>query len=165
MIIQCKMTGKNKELPCSASNCPLFCDCLVEFQKACEKKQTHGDLVRAMSDEESQKPEEQKKLMLLIRNAKAAMKAENLSCDLARNMFIADFLLANGVTVREWIPVSQPPKEDERVLVWLGNNRYNTVQKDTDRIHNGRWVRWGDCVTHWMPLNVPEPMKEGKENG
>lgn len=41
------------------------------------------------------------KLVELLRNAKAAMKAENLSCDLAKNMFVVDFMMANGVTVQE----------------------------------------------------------------
>jgi hypothetical protein len=41
------------------------------------------------------------KLVELLRNAKAAMKAESLSCDLAKNMFVVDFLMANGVTVQE----------------------------------------------------------------
>lgn len=26
---------------------------------------------------------------------------------------VADYLLANGVTVQEWIPVTEPPKEDK----------------------------------------------------
>ena len=41
------------------------------------------------------------KLVELLRNAKAAMKSENLSCDIARNMFVADFMMSNGVTVQE----------------------------------------------------------------
>lgn len=41
------------------------------------------------------------KLVELLQNAKAAMKSENLSCDIARNMFVADFMMSNGVTVQE----------------------------------------------------------------
>lgn len=41
------------------------------------------------------------KLVELLRNAKAAMKSENLSCDIARNMFVVDFMMSNGVTVQE----------------------------------------------------------------
>ena len=41
------------------------------------------------------------KLIELLQNAKAAMKSENLSCDIARNMFVVDFMMANGVTVQE----------------------------------------------------------------
>ena len=41
------------------------------------------------------------KLVELLQNAKAAMKSENLSCDIARNMFVVDFMMGNGVTVQE----------------------------------------------------------------
>ena len=41
------------------------------------------------------------KLVELLQNAKSAMKSENLSCDIARNMFVADFMMSNGVTVQE----------------------------------------------------------------
>ena len=41
------------------------------------------------------------KLIELLQNAKAAMKSENLSCDIARNMFVVDFMMENGVTVRK----------------------------------------------------------------
>ena len=59
------------------------------------------------------------KLVELLRNAKAAMKSENLSCDIARNMFVVDFMMANGVTVQEWISVDDrlPESIANRVLV------------------------------------------------
>lgn len=44
---------------------------------------------------------DREKLIALIENAKRAMKSENLSCNIARNGFVADFLIANGVTVQE----------------------------------------------------------------
>ena len=34
---------------------------------------------------------------------------------------IADFLIANGVTVQEWIPVSEPPKEKGTYIVCTDN--------------------------------------------
>ena len=49
------------------------------------------------------------KLVELLRNAKAAMKSENLSCDIARNMFVVDFMMAHGVTVQEcgyWVSLT-----------------------------------------------------------
>ena len=72
----------------------------------------------------------------------------------------ADYLIAHGVTVQEWISVKDGlPEENERVLVWIGNNRYNDIRKDMDRVHSGKWVRWGGCVTHWAPWNMPQPPK------
>lgn len=52
MLGKCKMTGKEKELPCSAAGCPLFGDCIVEYEKAVRKPQTNADRIRAMSDME-----------------------------------------------------------------------------------------------------------------
>ena len=54
------------------------------------------------------------KLVELLKNAKSAMKSEKLSCDIARNMFVVDFMMANGVTVQEWISVEEHlPQENE----------------------------------------------------
>lgn len=54
----------------------------------------------------------------------------------------------------------QLPEEAIRVLVRLSgiNPPIGFPRMDTDRIIDGRWVRWGDLVTHWMPL--PETPKE-----
>ena len=49
--IQCKMNGHLTELPCPASGCPSFGDCLVEYEKA-QKPMTNADRIRSMSDEE-----------------------------------------------------------------------------------------------------------------
>ena len=103
------------------------------------------------------------KLVELLRNAKAAMKAESLSCDLAKNMFVVDFLMANGATVQEWISVKdRMPEQNIRVLVWMQDNEEEYTQIDTDRwsctMEQGyHWIRWGNNVTHWMPL--PKPPK------
>ena len=74
----------------------------------------------------------------------------------------ADDLIANGVTVQEWISVKDglPLDYKERVLVKINN--FNDIighpSVDTDRyVCGGGWVRWGGHVTHWMPL--PEPPK------
>ena len=63
----------------------------------------------------------------------------------------------------KWIPVSErlPGFEIERVLVMINGDLILGYPKmDTDRYRNGIWVRYGDNVTHWMPL--PEPPKEGE---
>lgn len=73
---------------------------------------------------------------------------------------IADHLIANGVTVQEWIPASEPPKEP---------GEYTVAQKHWCDGHfeskKGKWngVEWfvdgkeSLMVTHWMPL--PQPPK------
>lgn len=77
--------------------------------------------------------------------------------------WLADDLLANGVIVQEWISVKDMlPKEDNRVLVWLGIRLYDYTQIDTDRLLNGRFVRWGNDVTHWMPLPNPPKRKQNE---
>ena len=69
--------------------------------------------------------------------------------------------VASAPTIRpKWISVEERlPSPDERVLVWLKANSAPYTQIDTDRIINGRWVRWRGCVSHWMPL--PEPPEKG----
>ena len=117
------------------------------------------------------------KLVELLRNAKAAMKSENLSCDIARNMFVVDFMMANGVTVQEWISVEDRlPDETGRYLAVkkriapdeLGGNRTDIVilrffVDDGFRMptHIPDWINGeiNEEVTHWMPL----PSTEGLE--
>lgn len=60
--------------------------------------------------------------------------------------------------LNEWISVNDRlPVECTRVLVYMNLRPGAYTLCDTDRLVNGRWVRWGDYVTHWMPL--PEPPK------
>lgn len=66
---------------------------------------------------------------------------------------------ADAMKNRQWIPVTELlPAEDTRVLVWIPNDTRSYTKMDTDRLHEGKWVRWGLSITHWMPL--PEPPKE-----
>ena len=79
--------------------------------------------------------------------------------------YLADYLVKNGVTVQEWIPVNDKlPNDREWVLVW--HTGYATPKKakykddfapflpvfliDGDNGNKGE-------VTHWMPL--PKPPK------
>lgn len=76
------------------------------------------------------------------------------------NETIADHLIANGVTVQKWIPVSERyPNHGDVVLIYTKGKDIQVFQWDNE--YDG-WV--GDrynystkYVTHWMPL--PEPPK------
>jgi hypothetical protein len=94
----------------------------------------------------------------------------------------ADFLIANGVTVQEWIPVTERlPEDDERLEFYDdGRLRGTTVLAYTEYgrtvpknrliirptgdeyfdqfVTDGwEWSKGTENVTHWMPL--PKPPK------
>ena len=74
----------------------------------------------------------------------------------------ADCLLANGVTVQEWISVNDRlPEPWKQVLIY---SRHDFCESAFYIGVPGKWrVTWNhemldaDSVTHWMPL--PEPPK------
>lgn len=111
-----------------------------------------------------------------------ACEYESGSCELtscrscnARN--IADHLISNGVTVQEWIPVTERlPERDKEVLLivhgWEDRLYYTGClhRQEAERSwltgiesKASDWKIWGfsylrePIVTHWMPL--PEPPK------
>ena len=126
------------------------------------------------------------KLIELIQTAKSKKQYDFLfgNIDDAIDMqsgdeYLADHLIANGVTVQQWIPVTERlPEEDGKYIVFeQSGGRTNTsilrFAKDARKVDRydfkGRWKNawyeydseWGhytvDSVTHWMPL--PEPPK------
>lgn len=55
--------------------------------------------------------------------------------------------------IARWIDVKKRlPQSAERVLVALKQEKKTYTKIDTDRVVNGKWVRWNGRVTHWMPL-------------
>ena len=85
---------------------------------------------------------------------------------------IADHLIANGVTVQEWIPASEPPKKITNKVIVLCKNGYRGFGHYEDykgeltwyNLESGKpFTDWDleDCesygVTHWQPL--PQPPK------
>lgn len=93
--------------------------------------------------------------------------------------FIADHLIANGVTVQEWISVEDrlpdliPCKAgtaySEAVNVLTTGRKVLTAIWDGDNFLMACdavfWEAEGEEVTHWTPvlLPLPEPPKEGRQ--
>ena len=76
----------------------------------------------------------------------------------------ADYLIAHGVTVQEWISVKDRlPKEGENVLVFRDNGFAVSEIYMTDYEGNPMWnyTGLGGDPTHWMPL--PQPPKGEQE--
>ena len=75
---------------------------------------------------------------------------------------IADHLIANGITVQEWVSVDDRlPKNWTDVLV---SSRFGFLETAVYTGTPGKWrIGWNgdmlesDSITHWMPL--PEPPK------
>lgn len=71
---------------------------------------------------------------------------------------IADHLIANGVTVQEWIPVTERLPKDSGDYLVIHRNKYNesvsTALETYIKCRIGEW--WANDyiydVTHWMPL-------------
>jgi hypothetical protein len=92
---------------------------------------------------------------------------------------VADYLLANGVTVQEWIPVTERLPKNDYDKHWKERQYYLVcLQNGTMRVAHygykeyGWWVDSHHCVleakrytgvTHWMPPPEP-PKKEVKEH-
>lgn len=89
----------------------------------------------------------------------ASDQADFLPWDIIEN--IADHLIANGVTVQRWIPVSERlPEENKQVLVCL-SSKVTVVAYLRENIWYVAWNRAVlNNITRWTPL--PEPPKEEK---
>lgn len=77
---------------------------------------------------------------------------------------LADHLIANGVTVQEWIPVTEKlPKPFDYVLVHMPRESPQPTVREgwisrAGIWHSALYNREMDEVTHWMPMS--EPPKE-----
>lgn len=68
----------------------------------------------------------------------------------------ADHLIAHGVTVQKWIPVTERlPEQGQEVIVYSGGVLKPTVF--SYQFWNKNYDNWAR-ITHWMPL--PEPPNE-----
>lgn len=99
----------------------------------------------------------------------AAIGDDPIDRFLSRVVFTADFLLSNGVTIQEWIPVSEPPKENGRYYVHVKMHDISYVKiatfskESVAGLHDNCWYEYDSDVgfyevtdvTHWMPLPAP----------
>ena len=84
--------------------------------------------------------------------------------------YVTDHLIRNGVTVQEWIPVSEPPKKITNKVIVLCKNGYMGYGHYEDYKGKQTWYNlesgkpftdwdWEYCdsyeVTHWQPLPQP----------
>ena len=85
---------------------------------------------------------------------------------------IADHLIANGVTVQQWIPASEPPREDGTYIVKTARGTVTTARfyafksfpatKYLPACHRKATWQSNRNVTHWMPL-PDQPQEKGAE--
>ena len=90
------------------------------------------------------------------------LDALGIDDDWYTNGEIADHIIANGVTVQQWIPVSERlPERYKYVLLWDAMDRdiFMGVLDDKREWYIPGYSGELFIVTHWMPL--PEPPKEG----
>ena len=84
-------------------------------------------------------------------------KYANPNCEGDLFAVIADHLIANGVTVQKWIPVTERlPEQYSSVIVWTSERELGEAQFDGKKFEWCADEAFAD-VTHWMPL--PEPPK------
>ena len=79
-------------------------------------------------------------------------KAENCGAEMQ-----ADRLIANGVTVQKWIPVTERLPENDTYILVTTDGVTASAYWHNDRFYafTASGVATVGCVTHWMPL--PEP--------
>lgn len=78
-------------------------------------------------------------------------------------LITAENMIANGVTIQKWTPVTEPPKKSGFYLVCTVHEFYKTANIAKAHFRSGGFYGQGghwSNVTHWMPL--PELPKGGE---
>ena len=79
--------------------------------------------------------------------------------------YLADYLVKNGVTVQEWIPVDdRVPEAGGYVVCIAKRNPFSRFMPMVARIEKNGWVnpiteQYISEVTHWMPMPSTEGLK------
>lgn len=77
---------------------------------------------------------------------------------------LADHLVVNGVTIQQWIPVTERlPESSGEYLVYCGEYDGICILHYEVLKTKGKFKTKWKTVTHWMPL--PDSPKEGAMNG
>ena len=107
-------------------------------------------------------PNTREKLIELISESRVT-NTENSVC-LNSSGHIADHLIANGVTVQEWVPVTERLPEPRVWVLCAGKYtddlhilRRRSSRKDESWEAQVGEGYYSELITHWMPL--PEPPK------
>lgn len=67
--------------------------------------------------------------------------------------YLADYLIKNGVTVQEWIPVKDRLPEDQEEVLVCTRSKNGVRNIDKGYMAIDRFIHRGCAeVTHWMPL-------------
>lgn len=86
-----------------------------------------------------------------------------------RNTYIAESLIADGVTVQEWISVSEPPEENGYYLCYVLTSAVGDKAKyeqmplyweDDIWLYRHNSYRMCRNVTYWMPLPTAPEVKK-----
>lgn len=81
---------------------------------------------------------------------------------------LADYLIKRGVTVQEWTPVSEPPKENGYYLCVILFSAVNNKKEYRRKIlfwEDNVWIEMANCFRtvkplYWMPMaEMPQPPK------
>ena len=78
-------------------------------------------------------------------------------CIYCTNGQLADYLIANGVTVQEWISVKDRLPDNDTYILVTTDGVTASAYWHNDRFYafTASGVATVGCVTHWMPLPQP----------
>lgn len=103
------------------------------------------------------------KLVELIKSAKAAMRGKEFICNLEREYFTAEYLIAHGVTVRQ---MQKPLTVEEIERMAAEREGHDWPLDDVPPIlcaemKNGRtfWINWGTAVDALVLIEAYENLR------